>query len=102
MTVKREVIDSFDIDKLVDAEEKKPFVFTVKGKRFTLKHFEDLDKKVFFRYGKTELDMMKMALESGMGEEQYKVFDAMPLPFKYVNAIFTQWAKTVNAEVGKS
>lgn len=101
--VKREIIDTgFDIDGLVDAEENKPFVFTVRGKTFTLKHFEDLDKKVFFRYGKTELDMMKMALQSGMGEEQYKIFDEMPLPFKYVNAIFTQWAKTVNATVGKS
>lgn len=92
----------FNIDEIVDAEEKTPFFFTVKGKGFTLKHFEELDKKVFFRYGKTELDMMKMALQSGMGDEQYKVFDEMPLPFKYVNAIFKKWAETVGAEVGKS
>lgn len=101
--------EPFDLDALEKEAADKNYRFTLAGHEFVMPALGRLDRKAVKKLGKLaaagELDNLEFideTLRLAMGDEEFAVFDELPLSQAGVQALFEDWSDHSGVEAGES
>ena len=82
--------DVFDLDAVAAEATKEPFRFRFGGREWSLAHLSDIDWRVVARADTGDLDAVREAVSSGLGD-QFAEFDQLPQPISMMTVLFDRW-----------
>jgi hypothetical protein len=94
--------DEFDLDAVAAESEKDPYPFLWKGQRWVLRHASTIDLRILEPADGGDLAAMRMAILSGLGEEQAARFNAIPQDANAISALFDRWTEHAGSGMGES
>lgn len=92
---------AFDLDAVEAETSGDPFEFVFGGRSYTLPHMQDVDRSVLDVADQGDLEAMKQAFKSGLGDD-FDEFDAQPMKLRSLNALFEAWLEHSGLKPGES
>lgn len=94
---------AIDFRKKQKEQAKEPFEFIDRtGYKYTLKNFNDINKKVLIKSDYSDNEFIYNLLEYGMSEKDFDTFDEADITIGEVNEIFEAWAEHSGIDLKKS
>jgi hypothetical protein len=93
--------EAFDLDAVEAEVAGDPFEFTFGGRPYSLPHLQDVDRTVLNAADQGDLEAMKAAFRSGLGDD-FDEFDAQPMKLRSLNALFEAWLEHSGLKPGES
>lgn len=92
----------FDLDAAINEVDNEPFVFTYRGREWTLPHFNDLNIwPTVDAAERGDFAAMRAVLETAFGDE-WEEFHSKPLTRGGLNSLFARYQKHAGLKPGES
>jgi hypothetical protein len=92
-------LDQFEQEQ-ADKEKEHLYTFKLGGVEFTIPPFGSLDRSLMDT-ADDDAEFMAAAFKMALGEDQFEVFDPMPLSLDGLNRLFKDWGEHSGMDVGK-
>jgi len=96
--------EPLNLDDFAKEQEEKQaehlYRFTLGGVDFVIPPFGDLDRKLM-ETADDDAEFMAAAFKMALGEDQFEIFDPMPLSLDGLNRLFKDWGDHSGMDTGK-
>ena len=92
-------LDQFEKERL-EGQADHLYRFTLGGTEFVIPPFGDLDRHLM-ETADDDFEFMMAAFQKGLGENQFEIFDELPLSLDGLQRLFKDWGDHSGIDVGK-